>query len=160
MPGAGYVAHPDDVGTVAFFAGLIDAAPAVTTSDARIKARLHTPKLNTEALRKVAPRSFQRVMEHDEEFATEISQAILVSHLVKTSGRIGNAVGTLYFVNTLGAGAACLAGATGIAAAAILLLGPAAEAQPTTTTSTTAPPKTTTTTGVVVKSGNTGNSGH
>jgi len=33
---------------------------------------------------------------------------ILVSHLVKTSGRIGNAVGTLYFVNTLGAGVACL----------------------------------------------------
>src|SRR5262245_10702210 len=33
---------------------------------------------------------------------------ILVSHLVKTSGQIGNAVGTLYFVNTLGAGAACL----------------------------------------------------
>jgi spermidine synthase len=33
---------------------------------------------------------------------------ILVSHLVKTSGQIGTAVGTLYFVNTLGAGAACL----------------------------------------------------
>jgi len=33
---------------------------------------------------------------------------ILVSYLMKTSGQIGNAVGTLYFVNTLGAGAACL----------------------------------------------------
>jgi spermidine synthase len=33
---------------------------------------------------------------------------ILVSHLVKTSGQIGTAVGTLYFVNTLGASAACL----------------------------------------------------
>jgi spermidine synthase len=33
---------------------------------------------------------------------------ILVSHLVKTSGQIGSAVGTLYFVNTLGAGAGCL----------------------------------------------------
>jgi predicted membrane-bound spermidine synthase len=33
---------------------------------------------------------------------------ILVSYLVKTSGQIGSAVGTLYFVNTLGAGAACL----------------------------------------------------
>jgi Spermidine synthase len=33
---------------------------------------------------------------------------ILVSYLVKTSGRIGSAVGTLYFVNTLGAGAACM----------------------------------------------------
>jgi len=37
---------------------------------------------------------------------------ILVSYLVKGSGRIGSAVGTLYFVNTLGAGAACLACAT------------------------------------------------
>jgi spermidine synthase len=33
---------------------------------------------------------------------------ILVAHLVKTSGRIGSSVGTLYYVNTLGAGAACL----------------------------------------------------
>jgi hypothetical protein len=47
----------------------------------RIKARLHTPKLNTEALKKVAPRSWQRIVEHDDEFATELSQAILVSHL-------------------------------------------------------------------------------
>src|SRR4051812_48307815 len=37
---------------------------------------------------------------------------ILVSYLAKNSGQIGNAVGTLYFVNTLGAGAACLACAT------------------------------------------------
>ena len=37
---------------------------------------------------------------------------ILVSYLAKSSGQIGNAVGTLYFVNTLGAGAACLACAT------------------------------------------------
>ena len=37
---------------------------------------------------------------------------ILVSYLVKSSGQIGSAVGTLYFVNTLGAGAACLASAT------------------------------------------------
>ena len=37
---------------------------------------------------------------------------ILVSWLVKSSGQIGSAVGTLYFVNTLGAGAACLASAT------------------------------------------------
>ncbi|WGR71030.1 MULTISPECIES: fused MFS/spermidine synthase [unclassified Bradyrhizobium] len=33
---------------------------------------------------------------------------ILVSYLVRISGQIGSAVGTLYFVNTLGAGAACL----------------------------------------------------
>jgi len=37
---------------------------------------------------------------------------ILVSYLAKTSDQIGNAVGTLYFVNTLGAGAACLVCAT------------------------------------------------
>jgi hypothetical protein len=47
----------------------------------RVKARLHTPKLNTETLRKAAARSWQRVNEDDSEFATEISQAILVSHL-------------------------------------------------------------------------------
>src|SRR5882672_10193072 len=33
---------------------------------------------------------------------------ILVSHLVQRSGQVGNAVGLLYYVNTLGAGAACL----------------------------------------------------
>ncbi len=36
---------------------------------------------------------------------------ILVSYLVRMSGQIGSAVGTLYFVNTLGAGAACLVSA-------------------------------------------------
>jgi beta-galactosidase len=41
MPGAGFTAHPDDVNTADFFAGLIDAAPAVTSSDTRVKARLH-----------------------------------------------------------------------------------------------------------------------
>jgi spermidine synthase len=34
---------------------------------------------------------------------------ILVSHLVRRTGGVGNAVGLLYYVNTLGAGAACLA---------------------------------------------------
>ena len=33
---------------------------------------------------------------------------ILVSHLVQRSGQVGNAVGLLYYVNTLGAGAACV----------------------------------------------------
>uniref|UniRef100_A0A973WBD0 Fused MFS/spermidine synthase n=1 Tax=Bradyrhizobium septentrionale TaxID=1404411 RepID=A0A973WBD0_9BRAD len=37
---------------------------------------------------------------------------ILVAYLARTSGQIGSAVGTLYFINTLGAGAACLACAT------------------------------------------------
>jgi predicted membrane-bound spermidine synthase len=34
---------------------------------------------------------------------------LLVGHLVRRSGRVGSAVGLLYYVNTLGAGAACLA---------------------------------------------------
>lgn len=33
---------------------------------------------------------------------------ILVSHLVRRSGEVGRAVGLLYYVNTMGAGAACL----------------------------------------------------
>ena len=34
---------------------------------------------------------------------------LLVGHLVRRSGHVGSAVGLLYYVNTLGAGAACLA---------------------------------------------------
>jgi spermidine synthase len=34
---------------------------------------------------------------------------ILVSHLIRRSGEVGGAVGLLYYVNTMGAGAACLA---------------------------------------------------
>ena len=34
---------------------------------------------------------------------------LLVAHLVRRSGHVGSAVGLLYYVNTLGAGAACLA---------------------------------------------------
>jgi spermidine synthase len=37
---------------------------------------------------------------------------ILVSHVVRISGQTGAAVGTLYYVNTIGAGAACLLSAT------------------------------------------------
>src|ERR1700761_9065071 len=33
---------------------------------------------------------------------------ILVAHLVRSSGEVGRAVGLLYYVNTMGAGAACL----------------------------------------------------
>src|SRR6202020_2345060 len=33
---------------------------------------------------------------------------ILVAHLVRYSGEVGGAVGLLYYVNTMGAGAACL----------------------------------------------------
>ena len=47
----------------------------------RMKARLHLNKLNSETLRKCAPRVWSRLEAHDDEFATDISQAILVSHL-------------------------------------------------------------------------------
>jgi hypothetical protein len=47
----------------------------------RLKARLHVNKLNSETLRKIGPRVWERLNGHDEEFATEISQAILVSHM-------------------------------------------------------------------------------
>jgi hypothetical protein len=47
----------------------------------RLKARMHLTKLNTESLRKSASRSWQRLSDHDEDLATDLSQAILVSHL-------------------------------------------------------------------------------
>ena len=47
----------------------------------RVKTRLHLSKLNSETLRKSAPRVWTRIEEHDDDFATDLSQAILVSHL-------------------------------------------------------------------------------
>jgi hypothetical protein len=47
----------------------------------RLKTRLHVTKLNSDALRKIGPRVFERLGERDDEFATELSQAILVSHM-------------------------------------------------------------------------------
>ncbi|MBV9896449.1 MAG: beta-galactosidase [Chloroflexi bacterium] len=41
MPGAGYAAHADNE-TASFFASLLDGKPAVSSNDARIKARLHS----------------------------------------------------------------------------------------------------------------------
>jgi hypothetical protein len=45
------------------------------------KVRAHLAKVNTEALRKSAPRFWTRIAEGDEEFGKELAQAILVSHL-------------------------------------------------------------------------------
>jgi hypothetical protein len=45
------------------------------------KVRAHLAKLNTESLRKAAPRFWTRISEKDEEFAKELAQALLVSHL-------------------------------------------------------------------------------
>ena len=47
----------------------------------RMKVRLHLAKLNSENLRKAAPKFWTRLEEKDEEFAGELAQAILVSHL-------------------------------------------------------------------------------
>jgi hypothetical protein len=47
----------------------------------RVKTRLHLNKLNSETLRKAAPRVWTRLVDHDNDFATDLSQAILVSHL-------------------------------------------------------------------------------
>ena len=47
----------------------------------RLKTRMHLAKMNSESLRKAAPRFWARLGENDEEFATDLSQAILVSHL-------------------------------------------------------------------------------
>jgi hypothetical protein len=47
----------------------------------RMKARLHLAKLNSEHIRKAEPRYWARLGENDEDFATDLAQAILVSHL-------------------------------------------------------------------------------
>jgi hypothetical protein len=47
----------------------------------RIKTRLHLHKLSSETLRKSTPRLWERLGEKDEDFATDLAQAILVSHL-------------------------------------------------------------------------------
>jgi len=45
------------------------------------KVRAHLAKLNTESLRKATSRFWARLSEHDEDFARDLGQAVLVSHL-------------------------------------------------------------------------------
>lgn len=45
------------------------------------KVRTHLHKVNTEGLRKATPRFWARLTERDEEFAKDLAQAVLVSHL-------------------------------------------------------------------------------
>jgi len=45
------------------------------------KVRAHLPKVNTELLRKSAPKLWARLQEHDEDLGKDLAQAILVSHL-------------------------------------------------------------------------------
>jgi hypothetical protein len=47
----------------------------------RMKVRLHLNKLSAETLRNATPRLWIRIQEHDDDFATDLSQAILVCHL-------------------------------------------------------------------------------
>ena len=45
------------------------------------KVRAHLHKVNTEMLRKSAPRFWARISERDEDFGKDLAQAILVSHI-------------------------------------------------------------------------------
>ena len=45
------------------------------------KVRAHLQKVNTESLRKALPRFWARLEQHEEDFAKDLAQAILVSHL-------------------------------------------------------------------------------
>jgi len=47
----------------------------------RFKTRSHLAKLNVETLRKAAPRLWSRLKDHNDDFATDLAQAVLVSHL-------------------------------------------------------------------------------
>jgi hypothetical protein len=46
-----------------------------------LKTRAHLPKLNTETLEKATPRLWARLAEHDEDFAKDLGQTVLVSNL-------------------------------------------------------------------------------
>jgi len=45
------------------------------------KIRAHLNKVNTETLRKAVPRFWARIEERDEDFAKDLAQSVLVSHL-------------------------------------------------------------------------------
>jgi hypothetical protein len=47
----------------------------------RFKTRSHLAKLNVETLRKAAPRLWMRLRDRNDDFATDLAQAVLVSHL-------------------------------------------------------------------------------
>lgn len=47
----------------------------------RVKTRAHLAKLNSETLRRSAPRLWVRMSERSEDFATDLAQAVLVSNL-------------------------------------------------------------------------------
>ena len=45
------------------------------------KVRAHLHKLNTETLRKSAPKFWERIVARDEDFSKDLAQTVLVSHL-------------------------------------------------------------------------------
>src|SRR5471030_974404 len=45
------------------------------------KVRAHLQKVNTESLRKAIPKLWERIVGRDEDFAKDLAQAVLVSHL-------------------------------------------------------------------------------
>ena len=47
----------------------------------RFKTRTHLPKVNTENLKAAVPKFWKRLEAHDIEFATDLSQAVLIAHL-------------------------------------------------------------------------------
>lgn len=47
----------------------------------RVKTRLYVNKLNSETLRKAAPRIWSRIEGREEDFAEDMAQAILISHM-------------------------------------------------------------------------------
>lgn len=47
----------------------------------RFKTRLYLTKLNSESLRKAGPRAWSRIGEREDDFASDIAQAVLISHL-------------------------------------------------------------------------------
>lgn len=47
----------------------------------RFKTRSHLAKLNVDTLRKAAPRLWVRLKDRSDEYATDLAQAVLVSHL-------------------------------------------------------------------------------
>ncbi len=47
----------------------------------RVKLRFRMAKMNGESLRNASPKLFARIAEGDEEFATDVAQTVLVSHL-------------------------------------------------------------------------------
>ncbi|MBS1833543.1 MAG: hypothetical protein JST65_12545 [Acidobacteria bacterium] len=47
----------------------------------RLKTRCHLQKLNTESLRKAAPRLLDRISHGEEDLATELAQCVLICHM-------------------------------------------------------------------------------